>query len=113
MNRLPESPRKMVAGLKLNRRNPRIAQANADTKCEHQGGGHEHRPHGLEEVSWMEIGMANRPASRQRHTGGKAQENCDSPQTGQRHRMQVTLVDGRRHPSARSREVTHEAREDE
>ena len=29
MNRLPESPRKMVAGLKLKRRNPRIAPANA------------------------------------------------------------------------------------
>ena len=28
MNKLPESPRKMVAGLKLKRRNPRIAPAS-------------------------------------------------------------------------------------
>src|ERR1035441_9669747 len=29
MNKLPQSPRKMVAGLKLNRRNPRMAPARA------------------------------------------------------------------------------------
>ena len=29
INRLPESPRKIVAGLKLNRRNPRMAPAKA------------------------------------------------------------------------------------
>src|SRR5882672_5288440 len=29
MNRLPEPPRKIVAGLKLNRKNPRIAPASA------------------------------------------------------------------------------------
>src|ERR1039457_5693763 len=82
MNKLPQSPRKMVAGLKLNRRNPRMAPARAivssdmddepleiattkTTEVEnnaHPGGGQANRtsgaPHPLH-VQWDPVYRAN------------------------------------------------------